>query len=348
MKIRHHFFHLLLLLLSSPLLFAQSLCIAPVPSSGTVISQGSDFAIVHWDNVPGAASYQIRTFEATTGNLINQTITTTNNYDQQGLFPGVDYTIEIRASYCPDGPYGGPLSLSVKTDIVIVDIILQMECSNEGNTSSYPVLAGDVLELDFDQFTIGCYAVNIETIIGEEIVNIDLALKQLPGGQLTLGNPSYNPLGFQLNGLGPVIGSFYGTEQNGRTPLFLLTLVKNSQQNLKVEFEWLLDATITVTACNGCEFIYDGHDEIRVLTEQVSATDLKISPNPVNSLLLLQRPQEGLLQIWDISGRNWLNLAPNGDQHQLEIDVSHWPAGIYIMQWHQPDLPPYFKYFLKL
>lgn len=326
------------------LLSANSFCVAPAPSSGHITEQGNDFASIDWDAVPGALSYEVTTTDTDNGQVVAQVIVTNNNHTQGSLIAGSHYEIEVRSSYCTAGPYGEPLSFNVHTDIVIVDIILQMQCVEEVNTSQTPVLAGDETILDIQEN--GCYRIQLETDVTGEPKTVEIGLKLASNGQLLAGNLEGNPSEFEMTGQGPVLGRFASGDEN--IQLFSLAMNQQGPQYRSINFEWLAEADININYCSNCQFVYDNdRDKLQMEEEQSQAVNIKMHPNPVNSLLQLQIPQEGQVQVYDLNGKQWFYADAFGENQTMALDVNSWPSGTYILRWHQADLPPLVQYFLK-
>ena len=83
------------------------------------------------------------------------------------------------------------------------------------------------------------------------------------------------------------------------------------------------------------------HSQVRGVTLPTLAQGLRLQlvPNPaqdrVNLTLTGHQEQQGLIRIWDNQGRLW-GEYPTTQQHQLELDLSTWAAGLYLVNWNVP------------
>lgn len=341
--------HLLILLtiLSIGLsLSASTVCEAPAPASGQIIDQASDFASVSWSAVPNALSYQVETTETSTGTLVASEVVYNTTYSRGNLNPGEEYSFNIRASYCQHGPFGEGLAIHFQTEVIVVDVILQMECA-EGTTDTGSYSVGDIMTIDLSEG--GCYQLSVKTLTSNPQIEIDLAITRMNNGNgpVLIGNFASNPNEFNMYGNGPVAGVMNFDE--GNLPLFNMNSI-NILGNTYLRAGWLQDVEVTLTRCPSCELTLGGgmHPlEMEGDIEPETPISVKLAPNPVQDVLQLDLDVAGQVEIWDMTGRRWASLGKENPQVHYNLDVRNWPAGTYIVRWHSPDNPPGVQYFLK-
>lgn len=79
-------------------------------------------------------------------------------------------------------------------------------------------------------------------------------------------------------------------------------------------------------------------DELRItpvgIVDVAEKPALSVYPNPVASFLNVELPETNgmLIQLWDVSGKNLMNIQPSAINSQhVEIDVNNLAAGSYLL-----------------
>ncbi len=344
MKLWH--FLLSLLLLNCALnLKATTLCEAPAPAVVQATTVSNDHATISWSPVANAQSYLVSTTQINTGVIVASAIVSGTSYSVNNLTSGEDYNISIRASYCDFGPFGPPLEASFRTEIIVVDVILQSGCVDEPNAKEDEYAAGDVLNIELD--VPACYLLHVESLGTEPQFEFSLAFTSLKKTRVTIGNLESNPGNFALLGNGPVNGVLLNS--GGTIPL--LTIKSVYQQGVSyANIVWQQNVATTLVRCSSCNFSWGGGIQPFIADGTPSTTSdamFQLYPNPVKEQLNIKLPAPAQVEVWDMVGRKWATLGQREPHQFYSVDVNDWPPGTYIVRWCVPNRPPEARYFLK-
>jgi hypothetical protein len=325
-------------------------CPAPAPTAGAILEEGDSFISLRWEEVPGAISYEVTTVDLNEGSSVSTNVIDFSEHLESNLEADNDYQFEIRASFCWGGPYGEPLVLRAKTTIIIVDVILQMECEDDGLETIYSglVSTGDNTNIDISSNDEGCYLIDLSTTNLNPNVDLSLVISNNGAGKLKLSNFLSNASNFQLWGNHPVKGVLVNPPPGGNKLLLNVDARRDKYGDFQAKFTWFEDMDINISYCADCKLIKPGQARIAPPLITKEANDIKIYPNPVVNLLQLQIPKKGLVQVWDLTGRRWFD-AESEDNEVFEINTTNWPPGTYILRWNEgSDSPQRIRHFLKL
>lgn len=103
--------------------------------------------------------------------------------------------------------------------------------------------------------------------------------------------------------------------------------------------EWTLGELMTETIEDG-NVLTQGFHQPQIAITSIDDPEglmnlVSIGPNPTEGRLLIQTEQELTIRLFDLKGAQLLtwNLA----QASTEVDLSHLPAGMYVLQINQPS-----------
>ncbi len=336
--------HTLLIALFSTSLLAQTSCPAPAPTQINVVSQSHTEIELDWPSVAGAQAYQLRTIDATTGTQINLDTVQTEGYIQEGLLPGQEYIFELSSSYCIEGPFGDPITMRSPTNIIVVDIIFQMECLDPVDTgSNEEVEAGDISQIPINTNPDGCFIITVPDP-NNEGDPMSLLISTSSDNSIFVGNFNDNADRILLNGNGPLNGSITHPRTRTEIELFSIQMIKD-RGGVNVEIAWEIDTDINILYCSDCSWS-DDFQVVPLITSTSNSTPT-IYPNPANNLFTIEMSnQDATVEVFDLNGRKW--FAQNFTAFEsLQLNVSTWPSGTYIVRTKSDQQAPLLQHFLK-
>lgn len=302
-------------------LHAQAECALAGPSDLQVVFVTPTTAEVDWTEVPGAIGYDVVTVDVSTGTIVSSLYTVDNVILIAGLQPGRTYDVTV-TTRCEGGGIGGSSLVRLTTNIVVVDVVLELNCNPGLPTQSGTSPSNSVLTLGMDP--------------GDEIMIEGTLLGQVTRNFEVVFIPDYttSPQEFHLAPTADytqlVTVSAGG---NGNDPSIMLT-----QQNLVLanfepkfsngsgllELHWQQDVHVKVYRCSGGKKrVADDDDD--------DSQGITISPNPTNGWFRLHSTERTPLIITDMNGQVYYesDLAVG---ETPEIDATSWPNGTYIVR----------------
>ena len=338
----------------------QSFCQAPAPEVVQVTEAGNSFILLTWEPVPEAVKYRISTIRAADEQLIGISETSQSQFIKQDLEAGEEYIFHVSASYCDEGDYGPPAAMAGQTSIVIVDVILQYDCDTPAESLTAArrgeeeniVGPGDKSVLTLDPNEPGCYIIRGLTLDTDPIVEFEFTLRQLPGGQVFIGNSLANPSYFDIVGIGPAFGMYQPSGSSLWAFLFQITTITKPNGEVAVTILWFEDLEIEIIYCPDCGHGNSGEDDFAELPRHDHSSlhsELPLLyPNPARDLVHWTAPADGSIEIWDVAGRQWHRQPIVEDGAQLSIDTHDWPAGNYFLRWESAEQVPQIIHFVKI
>lgn len=338
-------------LLATTPTFTQTTCPGPAPNQFTVVSQTHTEIELAWQTVTAAQVYEIRTYEAGTGNLINTDTTSVEHFLQDGLQPGGVYNFELRSSYCANGPFGPAAQLTAQANIVVVDIIFQFECLDQMDDGQVETVeVGDLTMIEMPEDQNGCYILSF-TNPNNPSGTLSLILSNDFQNQLNVGSLASNSPDLQLAGNGPLVGMINEPLQPRPSPMFSMEMKTEEGLDPLVTVQWEQATDVSVVYCSDCGYSAPGMG----LTQEESTIDrvstMKIHPNPAqDGIQIFTQPMDGTLEVFDLSGRLWYQRELTAEQATdgQRISVSEWPNGAYFARFRSAGSPPIIQSFMKL
>lgn len=112
-------------------------------------------------------------------------------------------------------------------------------------------------------------------------------------------------------------------------------------RNPYVDHPEFVDCVFDPSRCNWAQVDTSGVDTSNSLRQMLTANEIKIFPNPATQNLSINwtkvaQPSAVSIDIYDITGRVMTHVA-SSQATTVQVDVSTWPSGMYIVRWSNED-----------
>lgn len=307
--------------------FAQS-CSLPAPSAW--VNEVTPTTIeIEWSPIVGATAYEIITEEVISGTIISNVTQTGTIYVATGLQPNTDYVFTIRP-ICPNGDYGGTETLTVRSGVIVVDVVVQLECPGGGGTvATQPGL----VPYPFNQSVVMVFTGEISALPGREFKIVVDDQSQLPNGknQNTVGTTLLFQGNMQFTKVAPdTVKVVYTDPVHGNT-IHLADVNPSTGTNSRVNIKWRTKVDVSVARCN-TNPTWQGNDDPGGLGGGGLRFGLVMAPNPASDFVNISSEIDTPLQITDLYGTPWYDGEVLIGE-DLYLDISFWPAGTYIVSY---------------
>ncbi len=346
---------------ASNLFSAASNCQAPPPSNFHASEITSNSIKLEWAHNIASLYYFISGSDVTLGTSLVPVITQNLDYTFTGLTPGHEYSFQIGASYCPDGPPGDVVETLATTLNIVIDEVVYLNGCTPNIPTAIPadnrvwvgVLASSKslplpnLNNCFEaQFTVDGNPFHFG--MGYHSVLSRLYLNEL--------DPSSQPIWFESAGDDKTAICKYRNPQNNIVDLFTVrAIIANSNGTMAVS---TLDfnPNVEIQALRTCNNYFNGGGGLGFNVDQTnSPTELttdwkhqrlprrsleKPSPNPFRESITLPYtlPEDGPVEIYLYNGVGMLvrRVENNPKQaagfYKTVIDGAGLPGGQYFLQ----------------
>lgn len=310
-------------------------CTLPPPATLTITQVSSNSLTAAWSAVPGAVAYQVTTWETDSGALIDLSVTSNLSTTINGLNADTEYTIEVRASACPNGPWGEPIVVTKKTSIIIVDIVFQLDCDpGSASPETYGPTHNPYMLISMPPSE-ECVLIagNLTVQGGSEefgiLIHPDQAQNKVTAGLVPGSSPD-----IFLNTSNMLLGEYTDGASNVPNLEFVEIVTTFTSANpanpaptVDLNVHWKQDVDAFSVFCSSCSF---GKPDSRGARKSGQA-ELQLTPNPVSDRLnIAGMDQASTIQIVDLQGQLKYQIPVSGTQ--MKLDISSLPTGYYFLR----------------